>query len=182
MDSQDSYKLLRFYLDELVKIAKAPKKYLYDYFDDIKFEIDICVEEILSKECLSEEKKNTINRIRMEMIQIIESFSKECCENYQKQKIEQVVIPNLLEYVNRIVKEFDQKQNSTFFAYYLKNNIAHQKSLLDQLKNVKKILFLNRYLMFVKSTNPGPNSIKFGTLVLIDGGINENFLKELEKN
>lgn len=57
------------------------KLFIIDSINALKFEIDIQAELYLSNQSLNESEKSRINKTRMQTIQIIEKYEKECISN-----------------------------------------------------------------------------------------------------
>ena len=126
------------YLDQLKLILKNPHGYLWDYFADLKREVDL---EFLSKNMNEQEEEN---EQYLEIIDAIKLFEQETYNNLSKLTLSSDVFYEEIESIEEWQLFVSLYDPSMFILEIMKS--------IDKLKfKIEKTLFLNRSIFFLKN-------------------------------
>ena len=140
-------------IDELKYLFESPCFFLANYFSELRCQIDICAERLISTGCSPSETTDPtdFNQIRNGMLQRIDSFEINCLNSFKKQTKQRIV--ESADSIKKIESDFDLKCDKELIE------------LIDDLiYKLNKLLYLNYTYFFLSSNDPD----QFGYLVIVN--------------
>jgi hypothetical protein len=138
-------------IDELKYLFESPCFFLANYFSELRRQIDICAERLISAAVIVNTNQSDFNQIRNGMLQRIESFESNCLNSFKKQTRQRIA--ESADSIKKIESDFDLKCDKELIE------------LIDDLiYKLNKILYLNYTYFFLDSNEPD----QFGYLVIIN--------------
>lgn len=165
-------------LSELKLINKCAEIFIGDYLDSQKFQIDICTESLLCDKNLAQGICKQINENRIIMIEKLDLFKQECILKYKKFgkiKFKNELSSKLSELIKEYQKSIDQVNQSKRLLVLQNLSVSIQ----NELKTIKKILFSNKYFIFVQNTSK-TDLADFGKLLIFDGVFTQNIFEHFK--
>ena len=175
----DEFKYLLDRFQSFKELATSPMLQLQEYLGDLKNEVDLDSETILS-EIEDENLYETISLNRSIIIDRIDLFLKECLSNWDsnvsddKKDFDQV-IQRLKIKINLLERDFNSK-----FSLKLNQQTASilKTQIEEQIKNLKSISYNHKTIVYIKINET--NNEHIGYLIFIHGAFIETS-KNLKK-
>lgn len=149
-------------LEELKKHTETPMLFLIDYFQNVLATVDFAAENFMLNIGTDNENRETINKNRKLIIEIIQSYENDCYKSLKKRGEN-----NSNENINLIehkLKEFENNNSNKDLEENLKFLIDEQIFVLHSR------LFLNKFMIFADISHEkcNSNSTCFGKLFVIN--------------